>query len=123
MSARANMPAQLEEIDGLTWEPLLAAPWSVLVLGKSDCEHCASYTEELRTFLAGDATYGDVRFGKILLDRGGLVSFKRANPWIAELDVLPYTVIYRQGEKVAEFAGGGIGRLVARLTRVRGEAG
>jgi hypothetical protein len=55
--------------------------------------------------------------------RGGLVAFKRANPWIAELDVLPYTLIYRQGEKVAEFAGGGVGRLVARLARVRGEPG
>jgi len=117
------MPTQLEEIDGLSWEALVATPWSVLMLGKSDCEHCASYTEELQTFLAGDATYGDVRFGKILLDRGGLVAFKRANPWIAELDVLPYTLIYRQGEKVAEFAGGGVGRLVARLARVRGEPG
>jgi hypothetical protein len=64
-----------------------------------------------------------VRFGKILLDRGGLVSFKRADPWLADVDVLPYTLIYRAGEKVAEFAGGGIGRLESRLERVRSEAG
>jgi hypothetical protein len=102
---------------------LLAAPWAVLMLGKSDCEHCAEYTEELNGFLAADTTYADVRFGKILLDRGGLVGFKRANPWLAAVDVLPYTLIYRGGEKVAEFAGGGIGRLQARLDRVRSEAG
>ena len=113
---------RLEAIDGTTWEGLLAAPWSVLMLGKSDCEHCAEYTEELQTFLAADQTYGDVRFGKILLDRGGLVGFKRANPWLADVDVLPYTLIYRGGEKVAEFAGGGIGRLLARLERVRSES-
>ena len=53
----------------------------------------------------------------------GLVGFKRANPWLADLDVLPYTVIYRGGEKVAEFAGGGIGRLTARLERLRSESG
>jgi hypothetical protein len=64
-----------------------------------------------------------VRFGKILLDRGGLASFKRANPWLAELDVLPYTLIYRRGEKVAEFAGGGVARLVARLERLRPDTG
>jgi hypothetical protein len=114
--------ARLEAIDGTTWEGLLAAPWSVLMLGKSDCDHCNEYTEELHAFLDADRTYADVRFGKILLDRGGLVSFKRANPWIAEVDVLPYTLIYRGGEKVAEFAGGGIGRLTARLERVRSES-
>lgn len=114
---------RLEAIDGTTWEAFAAAPWSVLMLGKSDCEHCAAYTEELQGFLAGDATYADVRFGKMLLDRGGLVGFKRANPWLADLDVLPYTLIYRSGEKVAEFAGGGIGRLSARLERLRSEAG
>ena len=114
---------RLEALDGTTWEGLLAAPWSVLMLGKSDCDHCNEFTEELHTFLAADTTYADVRFGKILLDRGGLASFKRANPWLADIDVLPYTLIYRGGEKVAEFAGGGIGRLESRLERVRSEAG
>jgi hypothetical protein len=54
-------------------------------------------------------------------NRGGLASFKRANPWLADIDVLPYTLIYRAGEKVAEFAGGGISRLESRLERVRSE--
>ena len=93
------------------------------MLGKSDCGHCNEFTEELHTFLAADQTYADVRFGNILLDRGGLASFNRANPWLADVDVLPYTLIYRGGQKVAEFAGGGIGRLESRLERVRSEAG
>ena len=49
----------------------------------------------------------------MLLDKGGLASFKRASPWLADVDVLPYTLIYRAGGKLAEFAGGGIGRLEA----------
>jgi hypothetical protein len=114
---------RLEAIDGSNWESFLGSPWSVLMLGKSDCEHCAEFTEELHAFLAADRAYADVRFGKMLLDRGGLVGFKRANAWIAELDVLPYTLIYRHGQKMAEFAGGGIGRLQSRLERVRSEAG
>ena len=116
------MSTRLEQIDGGNWKEFLQAPVAVLMLGKSDCEHCAEYTEELHAFLAADTTYADVRFGKILLDRGGLVGFKRANPWLADVDVLPYTLIYRGGEKVAEFAGGGIGRLQSRLERVRSEA-
>ena len=117
-----DMSDRLELLDGTTWEPFVKAPWSVLMLGKSDCDHCTEYTEALHAFLDGDTRYGDVRFGKILLDRGGLVSFKRANPWIADVDVLPYTLIYRAGEKIAEFAGGGVSRLESRLERVRSEA-
>jgi hypothetical protein len=114
---------RLEAIDGTNWEAFLGAAWAVLVLGKSDCEHCAEFTEELHAFLAADRTYGDVGFGKMLLDRGGLAAFKRANPWLAEADVLPYTLIYRRGEKIAEFAGGGIARLESRLERVRSRSG
>jgi hypothetical protein len=113
--------ATLETIDGASWEAFLQGDWSVLVLGKTDCEHCAAYTEELRGHLASGDHAPDVRVGKMLLDRGGLASFKRANPWLAEVDVLPYTLIYRRGEKVGEFAGGGVGRLRARLDRLRGE--
>lgn len=114
---------RLEAIDGGNWEAFVGAPWAVLMLGKSDCAHCAEFTEELHAFLAADRVYADVRFGKMLLDRGGLVGFKRANPWLADADVLPYTLIYRRGEKVAEFAGGGVGRLRTRLQRVLADAG
>jgi len=113
---------RLEAIDGRNWEAFLGAPWAVLMLAKSDCEHCTEFTEELHALLAADRTYGDVRFGKMLLDRGGLAGFKRANPWLADADVLPYTLIYRGGAKVAEFAGGGIPRLESRLERMRSEA-
>src|SRR5437667_1831196 len=47
----------------------------------------------------------------------------RPRPWLAEVDVLHYTLIYRGGGKLTEFAGGGIGRLQARLERLRAEAG
>ena len=58
---------RLEPIDGANWEVFLKAPWAVLMLGKSDCDHCNEFTEELNTFLTADTTYTDVRFGKILL--------------------------------------------------------
>ena len=51
----------------------VTAPYAVLMIGKTDCDHCAEFTEELHAFLAEDRTHTDVRFGKMLIDKGGLV--------------------------------------------------
>jgi hypothetical protein len=112
------MSERLEAIDGTSWEAFVAAPAAVLMIGKSDCEACAAWTGELRAMLAADERWRDVRFGKLLLDKPGLVSFKRANPWLAEVDQLPFNVIYVNGEPVKRFAGSGVERLVSRLERV-----
>lgn len=109
---------RLEQIDGRNWEDFLRAPVAVLVLGKSDCPACAAWTDELTGFLATDREWTHVRFGKMLLDKGGLIGFKRAHPWIAELDVLPFNQIFVAGERGKSFAGGGIERLVNRLRQI-----
>ena len=108
----------LEQIDGRNWEEFLQAPVAVLMLGKSDCPACATWTDELNAFLDADEEFAHVRFGKILLDRGGLIGFKRAHPWIAELDVLPFTQLFIAGERSKSFAGGGIERLLGRLRQI-----
>ncbi len=110
--------SRLEALDGQAWEDFLAAPVAVLVLGKSDCQACAQWSEELESYLEDDGRWEQVRFGKILLDTPGLASFKKANPWLAELDALPSTQIYLQGERVKSFAGGGVVRLESRLGRL-----
>lgn len=112
------MSERLETIDGQNWEAFVAAPVAVLMLGKSDCEACRAWTAELSEWLGGDEAFRDVRFGKLLLDTPGLISFKRANPWIAEVDTLPFNLIYVGGERVKQFAGSGVERLVSRLERV-----
>ena len=111
--------SRLEHVDGESWRDFVAAPLAVLMLGKSDCPACAAWTEELEQFLAADTRWTDVRFGKVVLDRGRLIDFKRANPWIAELDVLPFTQIWMNGQRAKGFAGGGIDRLVGRLESLR----
>ncbi len=112
---------RLEAIDGRNWEDLLGAPVAVLMLGKSDCGACAAWTAELEEFLARDSDWLHVRFGKMLLDRGGLVVFKRTHVWVAELDVLPFTQIFLRGERSKSFAGGGIDRLLSRLRQLSAE--
>lgn len=112
------MSERLETIDGQNWEAFVAAPVAVLMLGKSDCDACRAWTAELSTWLDDDDAFRHVRFGKLLLDTPGLISFKRANPWIADVDTLPFNVLYVAGERVKHFAGGGVERLVSRLERV-----
>lgn len=112
--------SRFEEIDGTNWQEFIAAPLAVLVLAKSDCPHCHAWAEELEPWLADPGRWPEVRFGRVLLDRPGLASFKRANPWLAEVADLPFNVIYARGERVKSYPGGGIARLEARLRSVAG---
>ena len=76
----------------------------------------------MSSFLATDEDFQHVEFGKVMLDSRGLSSFKRANPWLRELETLPFTVVYKDGERVSGFAGGGVTRLTNRRTRYLGAA-
>ncbi|MEO1334111.1 MAG: hypothetical protein AAFV29_00640 [Myxococcota bacterium] len=102
------------------WEEFVKSPLAVLMLSKTDCAACNEWTEELKTFLETDEAFKDVRFGKMLLNQRGLSGFKRISPWLATVDVLPFNVLYKDGEKAKEFAGSGMTRLVNRLNNLRG---
>lgn len=114
--------SRLEKIEAGNWREFVDSPLSVMMLGKSDCDACAAWTTELEAFLDRDEEWNDVRFGKILLDKPGLIDFKRANPWIADLDHLPFNQVWRAGERSKSWAGGGIERLTNRLTSLRDAA-
>ena len=106
---------RLESIDGGNWREFVAAPVAVLAIGKSDCAACQTWSAELEDMLADPAAWPGVRFGKMVLDRGGLIDFKRASPWLADVDTLPFTQIYVGGERWKAFPGGGRDRLESRL--------
>jgi hypothetical protein len=111
--------SRFEKVDGQTWREFVSAPTAVLVLGKTTCPACQAFTTELEQLLDTDgAAWPHVRFGKMALDEGGLIEFKRASPWLADVDVLPFTQIYRAGERWKDFAGGGVERLRSRLDRL-----
>jgi len=110
--------SRLETVDGGNWRDFIASPVAVLMIGKSDCGACAAWTEELEQFLATDGEWSHVRFGKMLVDKGGLIEFKRASPWLSEVDELPFNQLYVAGERTKAWPGGGIDRLVTRLRGV-----
>jgi hypothetical protein len=108
--------SRLEKVDAATWRDFVASPAAVLVLGKTTCPACQAYGQELETFLAGDDRWRGVRFGKMMLDEGGLGEFKRASPWLAdEVDTLPFTQIFVRGARWKDMPGGDVTRLVRRL--------
>ena len=109
--------ATLEQLGRDEWAGLIEAPLAVLILGKTTCAACKTWAAELTEFLENDEEFGDVRFGKLDIDTPGLISFKRANPWISGLSDLPHTSIWVNGEKKKEFFGGGADRLANRLRR------
>lgn len=115
--------ASLESIGKDNWEEFLSSGAAVLLVGKSDCGACQQWARELGEFLEQDQEWGDVRFGKVMLDTPGLVGFKRASPWLTELESLPYTAIYVDGERQAGFVGGGVDRLQNRLRRLLRDGG
>jgi hypothetical protein len=107
--------ARLEIIDGANWREFVAAPRAVLILAKTTCQHCAEWSTELGAFLDVDPRLQGVRFGKMYLDKPGLADFKRGNTWLAEVDDLPFNLLYVNGERRKSWPGGGVDRLLARL--------
>ncbi|MEM9944123.1 MAG: hypothetical protein AAF939_21385 [Planctomycetota bacterium] len=89
----------------------------VLILGKSDCDACNQWETDLNDAFANE-DLGDLPVGKLNLDQRKLGNFKRENPWLQEVNDLPFNAIYRDGDLVKSFAGGGISRLKPRLERL-----
>lgn len=113
--------AHLEILDRDSLDEFLASPHAVLILAKTDCAACASWSAELVAALQdlpADDRLGTVRFGKLILNQPGLGAFKRNSPWLKDVNDLPYTVLYADNEYRRGFIGGGWQRLVNRLNRV-----
>lgn len=106
---------ELEQLNPATWEAFIEAPAALLVLGKKDCQPCKEWTKAL-TSQSDDVWNGRrVRAGTLLLDAPGFSQFKMTHPWVALVDVLPFNALYINGERVAEWAGGSIERLLKEL--------
>lgn len=114
--------SELQTIDGGNWRDFVGDGVAFLMLGKSDCDACATWTEELVAFLDKDERYaGRVRFGKMLLDQRGLTEFKREHgEWLRDVNDLPFNLIWVGGERKKSWPGGGLERLTNRLDGLSG---
>jgi hypothetical protein len=93
---------------------VLAAYQAILVITKSDCGACVTYQADIERLL-GRGKLAGIVIGKLVLDQSGSSGFKRANPWLADVTHLPYTVLYRHGQIVDRFAASKGSYLVERV--------
>ncbi len=103
MPSAPHTAPHLPRLTDASLAELLAAPWAVLVLTRSDCEVCEAYAADLALRRAEGALPG-VAIGTLALDAPDGADFKRANPRLTEVDFLPYTVLYARGRVAEAFA-------------------
>lgn len=77
MSDGGSQGGRLEAVTGDNWREFIGSDRAVLVLGKSDCGNCATWSAELGEWLASDEDWKDVRFGKMTLDTGASPSSRK----------------------------------------------
>jgi len=115
----SDTPSELELLGPDSWRDFMSQDTFFLMLGKSDCAGCNTWTEELKGYLKGEHPHGGVRFGKLLLDQRGLTDFKREHGgWLKEVQDLPWNLLYMGGEQKKAWAGGGVDRLTNRLVNL-----
>jgi len=121
MSSHEQGNSALPRLTDETLVRLLAAERAVLVLTRSGCDACATYEADVTRHRDAGQLPRDVAIGALVLDaRDDGVRFKRANAaWLAELDFLPYTLLYVRGRLAEEFATTHAAYLVERLGAAR----
>ncbi len=94
----------IREVTDQNLGEVVEAERAVLILTKTGCGHCAAYQAEIEALLERGAMGGTV-IGKMPLNQRGVIrDFKRNNPWLADLEFLPYTLLYSKGQRVDDFA-------------------
>lgn len=105
------------EVNDANYEDFMAYEKVALIISKSTCGNCANYALEIEELAAKGKLEGLV-VGKLILDKAGALNLKRANPWIKEVDFLPFTVLYYKGEKAEEFSASKGSYLRMRMRKV-----
>jgi len=110
------MSVELQMLDAETWRDFMSQDKVFLMLGKSDCAACNTWTDELKGQLGEEAAATGFKFGKLLLDQKGLTDFKREHgAWLKDVHDLPWNLLYVGGEQKKAWAGGGFDRLTTRI--------
>ncbi len=77
---------------------------AVVVLTRSDCGACAEYAQTIAHVREQDTRLRPIEFLKVTLDRGGTAAFKRQHQWVARVEDLPHTILFRNGTLVDRFS-------------------
>jgi hypothetical protein len=88
-----------------------------LVLTRGDCRYCAAYLDGLAALRAGGGLAW-LPVYEVAADAPGTLAITRAYPWTAEINALPWTVLFYHGLRVDGFSTSRASALLARIERL-----
>jgi hypothetical protein len=110
-----------DSLTGRALDAVLGAPHGALIFTRTTCPACGAYQAEIAA-LQAQGRLGGLAVGVLRLDRPGASRFKRENRWLTELRYLPYTVLYRRGQRIDAFAASRGAYLLERVAAAFGPA-
>ena len=90
------------------WEEITSSPLSVVIFTKNQCKDCKQWIDKLS---ASDRLEKMI-YAVINLSDKGLGKIKIENPWISQIDILPFNVLFAEGELQEHWSGANEDRLI-----------
>jgi hypothetical protein len=84
-------------------DTFLSQDLCTLIVARSNCNRCIAYIAEVER-MASSGALGETAVGVVMLDQPGVSQFKRNNLWLIHAQFLPYTVLFRNGERIDGFS-------------------
>jgi len=103
--------ADITMLGDSNWDSFVNKKITLVIFEKSDCEQCENLSNEI----INDT--GDYNFGicKLRLDAPGSSQIKLSNPWISNIDILPFCVVFKEGQMTDSWAGSDFARIILRV--------
>lgn len=90
------------------WKEIISLPLSVVVFSKDDCQNCKLWIDKLHDL----KDFEDITFAIINLSDKGLGKIKIENPWISQIDILPFNALFINGKLRDNWSGANEDRLI-----------
>jgi hypothetical protein len=101
-------------INDVNCDAFLNAERAALIFTRNDCGSCSVYLGEVKEARKQGRLKATL-LGEVVLDDPGALGIERRNPWLSQLEFLPYALFYKEGEKVDDFAASEAGYLLERI--------
>jgi hypothetical protein len=90
-------------IDDATIDEFLTHDLCTLIVASSTCNRCIAYIGDVQRLVERGAL-GETRVGVLMLDQPGVSRFMLENPELSGSQILPYTMLFRRGERIDGFS-------------------
>lgn len=101
-------------LDDRTIASFLTAERAALVVAASDSRWCEEYLAGIDIAMSR-GEMGALPIGVVVIDQLGAEEFVRSSDWIAEAAGLPFTALYRAGQRIDGFIAFSVSSLLDRL--------